>query len=104
MAHKEVSGQLNAAGLKFGIVISRFNSIFTQQLLKGALDCLVRHGGSEEQVTVVWVPGANEIPLAAEQLVARGGLDAIIAEPVSETGLGVAIMDRLRRAAGSNKG
>ncbi len=79
MAHKEVSGQLNAAGLKFGIVISRFNSIFTQQLLKGALDCLVRHGGSEEQVTVVWVPGANEIPLAAEQLVARGGLDAIIA-------------------------
>ena len=79
MAYKEVSGQLNAAGLKFGIVVSRFNSIFTQQLLKGALDCLARHGGSEDQVTVVWVPGANEIPLAAEQLAVRGGVDAIIA-------------------------
>lgn len=79
MAYKEVSGQLNAAGMKFGIVISRFNSFFTQQLLKGALDCIVRHGGAEEQVTVVWVPGANEIPLVAEQLAAKGECDAIIA-------------------------
>jgi len=79
MAYKEVSGQLSAAGMKFGIVISRFNSFFTQQLLKGALDCIVRHGGSEEQVTVVWVPGANELPLVAEQLAAKGEPDAIIA-------------------------
>lgn len=79
MAYKEVSGQLNAAGMKFGVVVSRFNSFFTQQLLKGALDCIVRHGGSEEQVTVVWVPGANEIPFATEQLAAAGGQDAIIA-------------------------
>ena len=79
MAYKEVSGQLNAAGMKFGIVISRFNSFFTQQLLKGELDCIVRLGGSEEQVTVVWVPGANELPLVAEQLAVRGGLDAIVA-------------------------
>ena len=79
MAYKEVSGQLHAAGMKFGIVISRFNSFFTQQLLKGALDCIVRHGGSEERVTVVWVPGANELPLVAEQLAAKGGMDAIIA-------------------------
>ena len=79
MSYKEVSGQLNAAGMKFGVVISRFNSFFTQQLLKGTLDCIVRHGGSEEQVTVVWVPGANEIPLVAEQLAKQGGYDAIIA-------------------------
>jgi 6,7-dimethyl-8-ribityllumazine synthase len=79
MAYKEVSGQLNAAGMKFAVVISRFNSFFTQQLLKGALDCIVRHGGAEEQVTVVWVPGANEIPLVAERLAAAGGHDAIIA-------------------------
>ncbi|MEI8242030.1 MAG: 6,7-dimethyl-8-ribityllumazine synthase [bacterium] len=79
MSYKEVSGQLSAAGMKFGIVVSRFNSIFTQQLLKGALDCIVRHGGSEEQVTVVWVPGANELPLVVDQLAARGGQDAIIA-------------------------
>ncbi|MEI6212268.1 MAG: 6,7-dimethyl-8-ribityllumazine synthase [bacterium] len=79
MSYKEVSGQLSAAGMKFGIVVSRFNSIFTQQLLKGALDCIVRHGGSEEQVTVVWVPGANELPLVVDQLAALGGQDAIIA-------------------------
>lgn len=79
MSYKEIAGQLNAAGVKFAIVISRFNSIFTQQLLKGALDCIVRHGGSEENVTVVWVPGANELPLVAAQLAARGHVDAIIA-------------------------
>lgn len=79
MAYQEVSGQLSATGATFGIVVSRFNSFFTQQLLKGALDCIVRHGGSEEKVTVVWVPGANEIPLVAQQLAAKGGCDAIIA-------------------------
>ena len=79
MAYQEISGQLNAAGMKFGIVVSRFNSFFTQQLLKGALDCIVRHGGSEEQVTVVWVPGANEIPFVTEHLAAKGEVHAIIA-------------------------
>jgi 6,7-dimethyl-8-ribityllumazine synthase len=79
MAFQEVAGQLQATGMRFGIVVSRFNSIFTQQLLKGALDCLVRHGGCEEQVTVVWVPGANEIPLAVDRLAAQGGYHAIIA-------------------------
>jgi len=63
----------------FAIVISRFNGFFTQQLLKGALDCIVRHGGAEANVTVVWVPGANEIPLVAGRLAARGGTDAVIA-------------------------
>ena len=53
---KETSGQLNAKGLKFGIVVSRFNDLFTGQLLKGALDCLARHGADEKNVEVVWVP------------------------------------------------
>ena len=78
MAYHEIAGQLDAAGLKFAVVVSRFNGFFTQQLLKGALDCIVRHGGAEANVTVVWVPGANEIPLVAGQLAARGGADAII--------------------------
>ena len=79
MAYKEIAGQLDASGMKVAIVISRFNSFFTQQLLKGALDCLVRHGGSEENVTVVWVPGANEIPQVAEQIATRTSVEAIIA-------------------------
>ena len=79
MAYQEIAGVLDATGMKFAIVVSRFNSFFTQQLLKGALDCIVRHGGAEEQVTVVWVPGANELPLVADRLLARGGADAVIA-------------------------
>ncbi|MDD5705554.1 MAG: 6,7-dimethyl-8-ribityllumazine synthase [Kiritimatiellae bacterium] len=79
MACKEISGQLNAAGVAFAIVISRFNSFFTAQLLKGALDCIERHGGKPEQVTVVWVPGANELPLLAEKLAATGKYQAIVA-------------------------
>ncbi len=65
---KEISGNLLAKDLRFGIVISRFNDLFTQQLLRGALDCLQRHGAGEDAVTVVWVPGAFEIPLAIQQL------------------------------------
>jgi len=65
---KEISGDLLAQDLRFGIVISRFNDLFTQQLLRGALDCLQRHGVREDAVTVVWVPGAFEIPLAIQQL------------------------------------
>lgn len=79
MGYREIAGQLNAADTKFAIVISRFNSFLTAQLLKGAVDCLVRHGGAESAVTVVWVPGANEIPLAVERLAAGGKHAAIIA-------------------------
>ena len=60
-----------AAGLKFGIVISRFNEFITGKLLEGARDCLVRHGAAEEDIEVAWVPGAWEIPPVAERL-ARG--------------------------------
>lgn len=79
MGYKEISGQLDAANAKFAIVISRFNSFLTAQLLKGAVDCVVRHGGSEAAVTVVWVPGANEIPLVVERLAAAKKHDAVIA-------------------------
>ena len=76
---KEYSGQLNAKGLKFGIVVSRFNDLFTGQLLKGALDCLARHGADEKNVEVVWVPGAYEQPLALQKLAQAKKHDALIA-------------------------
>jgi 6,7-dimethyl-8-ribityllumazine synthase len=76
---KEISGMLNAQGLKFGIVISRFNDLFTTQLLRGALDCLQRHGAREEALTVVWVPGSFEIPIAVQQMASAKKQDALIA-------------------------
>ena len=79
MVCKELAGQLNASGVSFGIVISRFNSLFTSQLLAGALDCIERHGGKREQVTVAWVPGANELPLVVDKLAATGNYQAVIA-------------------------
>ena len=79
MAYREINGQLTAAGVKLAIVVSRFNSFFTAQLLKGALDCFERHGGRPEQVTVAWVPGANELPLVADKLAASGQFQALVA-------------------------
>ena len=76
---KEIAGQLSAQGRKFGIVLSRFNSFFTEQLLKGAEDCLVRHGARSEDIVLVRVPGAAEIPHAAQRLAKSGKFDAIIA-------------------------
>lgn len=71
-------GQLNATGKKFAIVISRFNEFITQKLLSGALDCLERHGAREDDLEVVWVPGAFEIPYVAMKLAAAGKHDGII--------------------------
>ena len=79
MAVNEISVGLHGAGLKLGIVISRFNDLLTKQLLSGAVDCLVRHGVEESDITVAWVPGANEAPMAVKKLVDRGGVDAVIA-------------------------
>ena len=78
MSMKEVSVILEAKATRFGIVVSRFNDFFTRQLLAGAIDCLIRHGASEDDVTVVWVPGCNETALAAQRLAASGKLDAVI--------------------------
>jgi 6,7-dimethyl-8-ribityllumazine synthase len=76
---KEISGDLIAKGMKMGVIVSRFNSIFTEELLKGALDAATRHGIAQEDLLVVRVPGANEIPLAAKKLAQSGKVDAIVA-------------------------
>ncbi len=76
---KEVTGDLVAKGMKFAFVVSRFNSIFTEELLKGAYDAATRHGVSDNDMMVVRVPGANEIPLAAQKIAQAGQVDAIVA-------------------------
>jgi len=73
-----IEGNLNAKGLKFGIVVSRFNSFISERLLEGALDAIIRHGGSEAEISVARVPGAFEIPLAAQKLAASRKYDAVI--------------------------
>lgn len=76
---KEIAGQLNAQSMRFAVVVSRFNSFFTEQLLKGAADCFERHGGAAADLVVVRVPGANELPLVAQKLAASGKYDAVVA-------------------------
>jgi len=73
-----VEGKLLAQGLKFGIVVSRFNEFITSKLLSGAEDTLVRHGAEEADITVAWVPGAFEIPLIAKKMAKSGKYDGII--------------------------
>jgi len=70
-------GQLLGEGLRMGVVVSRFNEFITQRLLSGALDALHRHGVQPEDIDIVWVPGAFEIPATAKKLVRRG-YDAVI--------------------------
>jgi 6,7-dimethyl-8-ribityllumazine synthase len=74
---KHFEGHLQAKGIKLGIVISRFNDLITKELLSGAKDCFIRHGGHEEDLHVAWVPGAFEIPLAAHKLAAKE-YDAVV--------------------------
>ncbi len=77
---KVLEGKLVApAGLKVGIVASRFNEIIVNKLLGGAVDGLVRHGVEEDNITAAWVPGAFEIPLTADKMAASGKYDAVIA-------------------------
>lgn len=75
---REVIGGYEARGRRFAVVASRFNGAVVRRLVDGALDCLRRHGVEEEDLEVVWVPGAFEIPLAARRLAASGGYDAVI--------------------------
>ena len=76
---KRIEGDLLADGAHFGIVVGRFNSFVVESLLSGALDCLHRHGVKDDKITVVHVPGAFEIPLAAQRLAATKQYDALIA-------------------------
>lgn len=71
-------GNLDAKGLKFGIVVARFNSFISDRLLEGALDSLIRHGAVDQDIHVARVPGAFEIPLAAKKLAQAGKYDAVI--------------------------
>lgn len=71
-------GNLNCNGLKFGIIVSRFNSFITTRLLDGAMDAIKRHGGDVDEVDVVWIPGAFETPIIAKQLAESKRYDAII--------------------------
>jgi len=74
-----MNGELKASGLRFGIVVSRFNSFITERLLTAAMDALERAGAASNDVSVVRVPGAFELPLAAKKLAATGRYDALIA-------------------------
>jgi 6,7-dimethyl-8-ribityllumazine synthase len=71
-------GRLDAAGLRVAVVVSRFNELITRQLLEGARDGLRRHGADEETLSVVWVPGAFEIPPVAQRLARSGAFDAVV--------------------------
>lgn len=75
---KTYEGELQAKGLKFAIVISRFNDFITGKLLEGALDALIRHGAAEQNIEVVRVPGAFEIPMAAKKVAGKKTCDAVI--------------------------
>jgi len=75
---KTHEGKLLAEGLKFGIVVSRFNEFITGKLLDGALDSLARHGADEKKIEIAWVPGTFEIPLAAQKMASSGKYDAVV--------------------------
>ena len=76
--YTEINGNLQAKDRKFALVVSRFNDFITARLLDGAIDCYNRHGGAEEKLTVVRVPGAFEIPLTAAKLAKSKKYDAVI--------------------------
>ena len=75
---KEISGDLIAQGLKFAFVVARFNELIGERLLEGALDTFQRHGGNPDDVVVIRVPGAYEIPLVAKKIAGKGHYDAVI--------------------------
>jgi 6,7-dimethyl-8-ribityllumazine synthase len=74
-----IEGHLSAAGLRFAIVASRFNALIVEPLIAGALDAIVRSGGDADAVVIVRCPGAWELPQVVRKVVARGGIDAVIA-------------------------
>jgi 6,7-dimethyl-8-ribityllumazine synthase len=73
-----LEGMLKADGKRLGLVASRFNEFITGKLIEGALDCWRRHGGDEAAVTLVWVPGAWELPAAAQRLAQTGRCDMLV--------------------------
>ncbi|MGO9016591.1 MAG: 6,7-dimethyl-8-ribityllumazine synthase [Dissulfurispiraceae bacterium] len=75
---KIIEGELQAKGFKFGIIVSRFNDFITSRLLEGATDALLRHGAKDDDIEVVRVPGAFEIPLIAKKMALKGTYQAVI--------------------------
>lgn len=75
---KVIEGRLIATGLRFGIVVSRFNDFITSRLLEGALGTLRQHGAEDRSIEIMWCPGAFEIPLVAKTAAASGRFDSII--------------------------
>jgi 6,7-dimethyl-8-ribityllumazine synthase len=78
MSAKIIEGKLDGKGIKIGIVAGRFNEFITNRLLSAALDCLKRHGASEDTVDIAWVPGSMEIPIIARKMADTNKYDAII--------------------------
>ena len=76
---KTFEGDLQAKGLKFGLVAARFNDFFVSHLVEGAVDTIVRHGGSADDIALAWVPGSYEIPFAVKKMLDSKKYDAIIA-------------------------
>jgi len=76
--YKIIQGDLIVKDLKFGIVVSRFNEFISKKLLEGAVDCLVRHGASKDNISIVWVPGSFEIPLVAKKIAGSKKYNAVI--------------------------
>lgn len=75
---KVYEGHLVSQGLKYGVVVGRFNEFISGKLLSGALDAFKRHGAGDDDVEVAWVPGAFEIPLIAQKMAESGKYDAVI--------------------------
>lgn len=73
-----IEGHLDAGGLRFGLVVSRFNSFICDRLVEGAVDALVRHGADADRIDIAKVPGAFELPLAAQRMAQSGRYDALI--------------------------
>jgi 6,7-dimethyl-8-ribityllumazine synthase len=75
---RSYEGGLDARHLRVCVVVGRFNETICRQLLEGALDCLRRHGAPEDDISVVWVPGAFELPAAARRVASTGDVDAVV--------------------------
>ncbi len=75
---KTLEGKLSAAGLRFALIVSRFNDFIVGRLQEGAIDAIVRHGGDEKNIAIIKVPGAFEIPLIAKKAAKSGKYDAVI--------------------------
>lgn len=78
MQIKQIEGALSAKDARFALVISRFNDFIGQKLMEGAIDCIRRHGGSEENITIYRCPGAFELPMVAKKVALTGKYDALI--------------------------